>query len=839
MIRTSTRVGTALTPYAVIADLARDFLGLAEGAEPHEIQRRLERAIPLLYPGEEQSREARGALQAVGLLLGVRPADVGAEEIDPEERRQRISQIMQRVEQRLQTDKPLVVIGEDVHWADQETLELFLDLVKIPTSRPLFGVVTSRFDRRVMDAAKVSGADVLTMDELDAVARLRLVTDRFVPGHDVEELAQQVVARAGGNAFYINEMIDALIERGIAVADPAGGEHPGLLRWIKRDAGVPMPTSIEDLLATRFDRLPASEKDALLCSSVLGRVIAAPFLSSLIGRPARGDLDELVRRGLLAPAEPAGQGEDQYRFKNDMTMTVAYGLLPSDEKTRLHRIAADRIGNAPSYRPGQDDALIARHLELAGDSNAAADRYLRAARHAIDVGGNADAFRQLSRALKLLPDGEHVRRFDAHKQRSEILQRLARRPGQLREIHAMRKEAEALGEPGRLAATHAALAQFYIDVGKAPAAARAVTPALDYARKANDKLAEAEALRLRSSIARLAGSFDEALEIGKTALALVGEPADAASSASAPLLTRATILINQGTTLWNMGRLEEAIEAYAEALVIYRALGLPRPEARALNNMGIVFAALGEFEEALSHYKSSLKIDQQLGDRSGIGLKLGNIGQAYSDLGDGGRAESYLGKAIKIAEQTGDNSTLCDCVISLGQARLTRGDARGALQLLERGLELATANRERYQEIRALEYIAFGQIEADDPPNGALELARSATELARKMPMMIGIIYGLAAQGLALSKMGQHADAVAATSEAVRLQAGQARPEGAEHVLWWHAQVCRAAGRTADADAAIRRAAAEVDLKAGRLHDEELRRIYLASRTPTGIRGAR
>jgi tetratricopeptide (TPR) repeat protein len=393
------------------------------------------------------------------------------------------------------------------------------------------------------------------------------------------------------------------------------------------------------------------------------------------------------------------------------------------------------------------------------------------------------------------------------------------------------------GAPRRPAATHAALAQFYIDVGKAPAAARAVTPALDYARQAGDKLAEAEALRLRSSIARLAGNFDEALQIGQQALDLVGEPAD--PSSSAPLLTRATILNNQGTTLWNMGRLEEAIEAYAEALVIYRALGLPRPEARALNNMGIVFAALGEFEEALSHYKSSLKIDQQLGDRSGIGLKLGNIGQAYADLGDGDRAESYLGKAIKIAEQTGDNSTLCDCVISLGQARLTRGDARGALQLLERGLELATANRERYQEIRALEYIAFGQLEAGDPPGGALELARSATELARKMPMLIGIIYGLAAQGLALSKLGKHDEAVAATAEAVRLQAEQARPEGAEHVLWWHAQVCRAAGRTADADAAIRRAAAEVDLKAGRLHDAELRRIYLASRTPTGIRGAR
>ena len=831
VIRTQTRVGTALTPYAVIADLARDFLGLADGAEPHEIVRRLERALPILYPGEESSREARGALQAIGLLLGVRPPGDEAGEIDPEERRQRIGQIMQRFEQRLESDRPLIVVGEDVHWCDQETLELFLDLIKVQSSRPLFGIVTTRPDRRVLEAARVSGADVVHMDELDAEARVRLVRERFVPGHDVDDLAHQIGARAGGNAFFINELIDALIERGIVVADPPGGEHPGLLRWIKRDAGVPMPTSIEDLLATRFDRLPASEKEALLTGAVLGRVIAPGFLGALLGRPPRGDLDELVRRGLLALHEA-----DQYRFKNDMTMTVAYGLLPPEERTRLHRIAADRIAGGAAYRPGQDDALIARHLELAGDAAAAADRYLRAARHAVDVGGNADAFRQLSRALKLLPASDHLGRFDAHRQRSEILQRLARRPGQLREIHAMRKEAEALADPARLAQAHAALAQFYIDVGKAPAAARAVAPALEYARAAGDRLAEAEALSLRSAIARLAGNFEEALRLGDQALALVGEPAD--PRAAQPLRTRATILNSQGTTLWNMGRLEQAIEAYAEALVIYRALGLPRPEARALNNMGIVFAALGEFEEALSHYKSSLKIDQQLGDRSGIALKLGNIGQAYGDLGDVDRAESYLAKAIKLAEQQGDNSTLCDAMISLGQARLGRGDARGALGLLERGLELATANRERYQEIRALEYIAFGQLEAGDPPEGALELAGSATELARRMPMMIGIIYGLAAQALALSRLGRHDEAVAASAEAVRLQGGQSRTEGAEQILWWHAQVLRGAGRGSDAAAAIRRAAAEVEGKAARLHDEELRRIYLGSRTVAGIRAA-
>src|SRR5690349_13720075 len=138
-------------------------------------------------------------------------------------------------------------------------------------------------------------------------------------------------------------------------------------------------------------------------------------------------------------------------------MTDAYGLIPYDTRVQMHRSVAARIAGAPNYRLGQDDALIARHLELAGDHVPAADRYLRAAGHAIELGGNADAFRQLSRALKLLPDDDHARKFEAHRLREEILRRLAKRPQQLRELHALRKEAEALQEPGKLATAHCAL----------------------------------------------------------------------------------------------------------------------------------------------------------------------------------------------------------------------------------------------------------------------------------------------------------------------------------------------------------------------------------------------
>jgi tetratricopeptide (TPR) repeat protein len=160
---------------------------------------------------------------------------------------------------------------------------------------------------------------------------------------------------------------------------------------------------------------------------------------------------------------------------------------------------------------------------------------------------------------------------------------------------------------------------------------------------------------------------------------------------------------------------------------------------------------------------------------------------------------------------------------------MQRGETRSALELFERGLALATENRERYQEIRALEYIALAHLAVGDPPEAALEMARSATEWAKKVPMLVGIIYGYAFQSLALSKLGKHADAVAAIDEAVKHLEG-ARPEGAEKLYRWRAEVLHAAGRIEEANASAARAKAEIEGKAAKLRDPELRKHFLASR---------
>lgn len=819
-IRAVARAATSYTPFALIADLLREYLGLTENSTAAVVDAKLQQVAAILYPGDEGRREVRGLVQILGMILG--SASTGESDFDAAERRQRLLDAMVRVEKKLSSDAPLVLIIEDIHWADQESMDFFLEFLKAPARRGILALVTTRPDSGFIKTVRDAQADVLQLEELEELESLELIARRFEPNADVRDLARQIVSRTGGNPFFINETLDALVDQGILVVGSASSTHPGLLRWVQRDAPIQVPTSIEALLATRIDRLPETEKDVLMHAAVLGKNISPGAVEASLERPVNDDLHRLMVRGLIRKSTTG------FAFRNDMTVHVAYSLIPYEGRVELHQRAAKNLLSSPAYRTGQDDAIVARHLELAGDHDAASDRYLRAAAHAVDVGGNAEAFRLLTRALKLLDDKDHEHRFVARRQREEILRRLARRPAQLREIHHLRKEAEALGDPAKIATAHARLAQFYIDMGRPQSAIEAIPAALASAEEAGDRLAQAEVMRLQASIARLAGQHDEAVRISEEALALCGEDRDG-------LLQRALILNNLGTTLWNMGSLQKASEAYAEGLVIYRMLKLPRQEAQLLNNMGIVFSALGEYEEALAHFKSSLKLDQKLGDRAGIALKLGNIGQTYSDLGDLGRGRRYLDKALKLTEQTEDRTTRTDVLISLGQCLLADGRPAAAVEAIHRGLELASASRDRYQEVRARIYLALAQLEAKMPVDRALELARSATSLAQQMPMPVGEVYGLAVQGLALAEQGETSEAAKLAGQAVERQQSSNHPEGKEQILHIYASLAEKAGELDSAREAIRKAQAEVEAKAARLQDEGLRQSYLAARVPSAI----
>jgi tetratricopeptide (TPR) repeat protein len=387
----------------------------------------------------------------------------------------------------------------------------------------------------------------------------------------------------------------------------------------------------------------------------------------------------------------------------------------------------------------------------------------------------------------------------------------------------MRRIAEEMDDRRRLARSLARQGALLLDAGKHAAARRELGRALETARAAGDKVTEAEALRIDATLLMNTGSYADALDHTRAALAALEGLDDRAA-----LRERAQSLHALGNIEFDQGRGESARTAYSEAVQIYRRLGTRRLESATLNNLGNVANSLGEFEQAIDHYKQSLKIDQEIGDRLGIGATLGNVGQTYAMVGDLDRARRYLGKALALDEASGDLGGLTDATIGLGQVFLRLGDAQSAAERLERGLELAQEQRNRYQEIRALIYLAFCKLAAGARDEGPLDLARSAVKLAREAQIANGLCFGLLAQARALERLGRLAEAAERSAEAVATVDGGKVVDEVEEIFFTHAELARAAGREGEARAALERAAREVQGKAERMRDESWRRQYLA-----------
>jgi hypothetical protein len=176
-----------------------------------------------------------------------------------------------------------------------------------------------------------------------------------------------------------------------------------------------------------------------------------------------------------------------------------------------------------------------------------------------------------------------------------------------------------------------------------------------------------------------------------------------------------------------------------------------------------------------------------------------------------------------------DQPGLCDATISLAQVHLKEKRHSEAISGFTIGLELAVRTRNRYQEIRAMIYLAFSHLARGDEPARAMVLAQNGVRLAREGEIANGEVYGLSAEALAHLRAGDIASARRAAEAAVALLDAGRDVDSPEEILLTFAEVADAAGARTEAEEALLRAVAEVRKKARRIRDEGWRNRYLAA----------
>jgi hypothetical protein len=282
-------------------------------------------------------------------LLGIADPDVELPKIDPDARRRRLTMLVNAAS--LARRAPAVFVIEDTHWIDEVSESLLADFFTVMLQTPSLVLVTYRPEYRGA-LTRVAGAQTIALAPLSDSETVGLVSELLGPDPSVGGLGKTIAERAAGNPFFAEEIVRELAERGVLCGQP--GEY----RSTAEVAEVNVPATLQATIAARIDRLPPEAKRTLSAAAVIG---------------SRFDLDLQLIDQVRFARQP------EYVFHHPSIRTVAYEMQLESDRAELHRRVAAAIESRNPLAGDENAALIAEHLEAAGDGYAAYGWQMRAA----------------------------------------------------------------------------------------------------------------------------------------------------------------------------------------------------------------------------------------------------------------------------------------------------------------------------------------------------------------------------------------------------------------------------------------------------------------------------
>jgi ABC-type oligopeptide transport system substrate-binding subunit len=303
---------------------------------------------------------------------------------------------------------PLVLVGEDLHWADPTSVELLEKLLPLTEQAPLFIVCLFRPDRdhssrrlRETDARDQGPRHTeLWLEPLSADESARLVGNLLWLEHLPEQLKGHILERAEGNPFYLEEVLRSLIDDG-AIAQEEGTD-----RWLatREVADITIPDTLQGVLLARIDRLQEETKRVLQMAAVIGRLFLYRVLGAIATaeRDLDGQLWALQQEEMIR--ERARLPELEYIFKHELTREAAYNGLLKKERRVFHREVAEALEQMFPERVKEQVGLLAYHWERAGDAEKAVAYLLQAGDQARLAYAQEEAVDFYRRALAFLEE---------------------------------------------------------------------------------------------------------------------------------------------------------------------------------------------------------------------------------------------------------------------------------------------------------------------------------------------------------------------------------------------------------------------------------------------------
>jgi class 3 adenylate cyclase/tetratricopeptide (TPR) repeat protein len=402
--------GEGVTFWA-FGEIVKAHAGILESDPPGHASTKLSTSLQTLGEDASEREWLHGRLAPLVGLAG--PAAAGSVE------REELFAAWRRYVEGIASEQPLVLVFEDLHWADEAMLAFVEELVEWATDVPLFCLCTARpelFERSPGWGGGKRNSTTISLAPLTGEETARLVAALLSQAVLPAETQATLLERSGGNPLYAEEFVRMLTDREILTRRGRAAE-------LAAGAEIAVPETVQALIAARLDTLPPQRKSLLHNAAVIGKVFWSGAVATIGGverRVVEDELHELARKELVRPSRTSSvKDEREYSFWHVLVRDVAYGQIPRGARSRKHRAAAEWIENLAGERIADHAELLAYHSEqalafatAAGLVDETDELESRACRYLVMAGDRAvqlDVTRAASyyrRALELMPPSD-------------------------------------------------------------------------------------------------------------------------------------------------------------------------------------------------------------------------------------------------------------------------------------------------------------------------------------------------------------------------------------------------------------------------------------------------
>ncbi len=790
------------TPYLPWIDFFNAFFDLNSVPDDNLMEKiyRIERRMAAVDP--ELARWAPLIGQTLGLSV---PDNELTASLNAELRKQRTFElVLALLRDQAQQERLFLMVFEDVHWIDAISLEMLNYVARNIGDYPILLAALQRPTIELTEWPRHPYYHRLNLLDLPAESALELVRHKLRMDEVPPALRERVLrGEELLNPFFVEEVINALVDQGYLLAIPGDEEEEYLITGDLSEAQI--PDSIQALVMSRIDRLDESSKLTVKVASAIGRVFQYHILLSIypvsVARERLlANLEKLDRIDLTPLDKPAP--ELAYIFKHITTQEVAYESLLYKHRRELHHSIGEYVEATYPDTSEEHYELLAYHYRLSGDQAKAWTYLVKAGDKAKKQYANEAAVDYYTQALGLEMGSEPDNTYQVHESLGDVFSII----GQYEEARDHYRTALSYDQPHITQS-----AEIRRKIAKTWELQGRYDEALQYLNLTREMLSETERspelARIYNDMAWVdlqRGIYDDALHLCQEGIEIAeqlsrGEKnhrlqaelqhtlgsihlrkaehklAIANFQSSAEDWQAIDDFYNIGRTYnnlavvyWQRGDYGLAAQYINRSLEEFSKVGYTYGTAMCYNNLGAISYTLGNYAQAIAHYEKSLSIRQEIGDLLGIAAIYNNLGDVYQKTDEFQRAHHYLLEAVDLLTEIGEKRFLNDAYKLLAEVELKLGDTQSALMYGERSLSLAQEIGNR--EYEGITYRVLGQIHRAE---GALETARTrlenSIEILTELDNKLEIAHSYEALGRTLLDMGERAEGQSALEHAIEI----------------------------------------------------------------------